>query len=207
MRWRISCFSDILVSVSLAPSHHHGNQDHFTCHSTQVFSKERHKQSKAAKPHSSQAKYPRTEVSSSRFSSKDSDQAKGYSDPDIAVCKTDLPNFGVSNSYSVAVFVRWTRNDVSKSENDNSAPRERTEIHTSNSASGDIIVGRKSQTNSGHVFSRHCGDVVLKAEDVISGKYEISVFTDSDPYDVEMQDLKGEITVNIQKIQTLEKLL
>ena len=157
-------------------------------------------------PHRNQAKYPRIEVSSSRFSSKDLDHAKGYSEPDITVCKTDLPNFGVSNSYSAAVFARWTRNDVSKSENDNSAPRERTEIHTSNSASGDIIVGRKSQTNSGHVFSRHCGDIVLKAEDVISGKYEINVFTHSDPYDVEMQDLKGEITINIQKIQTPEKI-
>ena len=197
------CFSNIQASISLVPSQHHGNQDRLTCHSSQVVSKGRHQLSKKAHPHRTHAKYPRTEFSANGSSSKDSDQVQGYSEPDVAVCRTELPKFGVLDSYSVAVFVTWTRNDTSKSENSANAVRDTSENHNDNGDSGDRNVEGNSPTNTEHVFSRHCGEVTLRVEDVISGKYVINVFTDSDPYDVEMQDLKGNSMGHIMKNQAL----
>ena len=168
--------------------------------------KGQHKLSKNIQNHRTQAKCPRTEFSANRFSSEDVDQIEGYSEPDVAICRTELPKFGVLDSYSVAVFVAWTRNDTSKSENSADAVRDTTENHNGNGDSGDRNVEGNSQTNTEHVFSRHCGEVTLRVDDVISGKYEINVFTDSDPYDVEMQDLTGNSMGHIRKNQALRIL-
>ena len=150
-----------------------------------------HKQSRNTQHHKTRSKHARIDISADRYNTYDLDQVESYREPDIAVCRTELPKFGVLDSYSVAVFVRLTINGTSKSENGLSLTKDRTENHNLGGGLGETKREESFLTNTRHVFSRHCGEVVLKVEDVISGKHEINVLTDSEPYDVEMQDLKG----------------
>ena len=173
----------MFVSLSLNPSRTNGFSNTLTCQSKQLLSRGKHSKHRSSKYHQKQAKFPKTgEVSNNKLCS-DKYFNTDYSEPEILVAKTDIPNFGASYSYSVEVVITWTRED-------SNIPRDSTLAQTDEKDSRDTTSDKRYERAS-KVFSKCCGEMVLTSDDVIMRKIELEVLKDSDFCDIEMQDMKG----------------
>ena len=183
-------FSDVLVSLSLNPSRTNGFTNTLTCQSKQLLSRRKQNKHRSSKYLQKQAKFPKTgEVSHNKLCS-DQNFNTDYSEPEIIVAKTDIPNFGASNSYSVEVVITWTREKEKAMGCDSNIPRDSTPIYTDEKNSRDTTSHERYEGAS-KVFSKCCGEMVLTSDDVIMRKIELEVLKDSDSCDIEMQDMKG----------------